>query len=401
MMVWIGFLLSFVTLLLLARRSFWLALILASVVLGIFSLSLDVLSGVLVATIIDPSILLLALSVGVIPMIGGILETKGQMDQLVDNLRIGRKQIMVLTPALLGMLPMPGGALLSAPLINRVGQEIDPARKVAINLWFRHILLLIYPLGPAIIASAKMANLEVYQAIPYLMPPFVFMTIAGYALLLTGTGGKIRYAKTFSLKELIVPVFIILLAPLLDFTLKRLGVFAIAEVALLIAVTASCLAALIFTRASRSDFKLAWTKMKPVKFSMIIIGVFLFLNVFKTTSIPVRISNFALSSSVLCVGVSLLLGFITGRTDAPASIVIPIYLASFAKDTMTAPVFAITYFSIFLGYLLSPIHPCLVVTLEYFNAHIGRFFRVIFVPAILTIIFIFILAQIYPAISLK
>jgi hypothetical protein len=104
---------------------------------------------------------------------------------------------------------------------------------------------------------------------------------------------------------------------------------------------------------------------------------------------------------VLCVGVGLLLGFITGRTDAPASIVIPIYLASFAKDAMTAPVFAITYFSIFLGYLLSPIHPCLIVTLEYFKARIGTFFRVIFVPAILTIIFIFILAQIYPAMSLK
>jgi integral membrane protein (TIGR00529 family) len=400
-MVWIGFLLSFVTLLLLARMSFWLALILASVVLGIFSLPLDVLSGVFVSTIIDPSILLLALSVGIIPIIGGILETKGQMDRLVDNLRIGRKQIMVLTPALLGMLPMPGGALLSAPLINRVGQDIEPARKVAINLWFRHILLLIYPLGPAIIASAKMANLDVYRAIPYLLPPFFFMTIVGYIFLLKNVGNRIDYAKTFSLKEFIIPLFIILLAPFLDFTLKRFGVFAIAEVALLIAVTSSCLAAVVFTRASLSDFKSAWIKMKPVKFSLMIVGVFLFLNVFKTTSIPMRISTFALSSSVLCIGVGFLLGFISGRTDVPASVVIPIYLANFAKDAMSAPIFAITYFSIFLGYLLSPIHPCLIVTVEYFKARIGTFYRVIFVPAILTVVFIFILAQMYPAIGLR
>jgi len=48
---------------------------------------------------------------------------------------------------------------------------------------------------------------------------------------------------------------------------------------------------------------------------------------------------------------------------------------------MSAPVFAVTYFAVFLGYILTPIHPCISVSVEYFRTSMGPFLRRMIVPA--------------------
>jgi len=119
MLIWIGFSLAILLLLVISRRSLALGMAAAAVVLALFTLSPSQMGEALVTTFADPSILLLALTVGLIPMIGGTLEVTGEMERLVANMRIGVKPFLALSPALLGMLPMPGGALLSAPLVER------------------------------------------------------------------------------------------------------------------------------------------------------------------------------------------------------------------------------------------------------------------------------------------
>ncbi|MEE8593926.1 MAG: DUF401 family protein, partial [Candidatus Bipolaricaulota bacterium] len=116
MLLWIGFSMAIVLLLVVSRRNLALGMGIATVVLAIFTHSLGSFGTALWETISDPSVLLLALVVGVIPLIGSVMEASGQMDRLVANLRIGIRPFLALGPGLLGMLPMPGGALLSAPL---------------------------------------------------------------------------------------------------------------------------------------------------------------------------------------------------------------------------------------------------------------------------------------------
>ena len=87
------------------------------------------------------------------------MQESGQMDRLVNDLRIGKRTFLVLSPALVGMLPVPGGALLSSPLVERVGEGMEEKTKAALNVWFRHVLLIVYPFSPALIASAKIAGL--------------------------------------------------------------------------------------------------------------------------------------------------------------------------------------------------------------------------------------------------
>jgi len=379
MLVWIGFALSIVLLLAVSRRNLALGMAIAAAVLAAFTLTPSAFGGALWRTISDPSVLLLALIVGVIPLIGGAMETSGEMERLVSNLRIGVRPFLALAPALLGMLPMPGGALLSAPLIERGAGHTAADVKAAANVWFRHALLLVYPLGPALIASAKIAGLDVYEAIPYLTPAFLLTIGVGYVFLLRRASGRLSQSGAFSLVGLVVPLGIILAAPLLDLLLKGTVDLPVAEIGTTVGVFVSLVAAMAVGRLGLRRLGGIARRMTPWKYVFIVLAMFAFLNVFTSSGVPERIGAMTLPPAVLCVVIGALLGLITGRIQAPMSIVVPIYVSTFGA--MSAPLFALTYFAVFLGYILTPIHPCISVSVEYFKTSMGPFLRRLAAPA--------------------
>jgi integral membrane protein (TIGR00529 family) len=378
-LVWIGFSLSIVLLLFISRRNLALGMAIAAVVLGAFTLTPASFGGALWRTISDPSVLLLALVVGLIPIIGGAMETSGQMERLVSNLRIGVRPFLAFAPALLGMLPMPGGALLSAPLIERGAGHTAPDVKAAANVWFRHALLLIYPLGSGLIASAKIAELDVYAVIPYLVPAFLLTVGVGYVFLLRRASGRLTQHGAFSVFGLVVPLAIILAAPLLDLLLKGAIDLPVAEIGTSAGVTVSLIAAIAVGRLRLRQLGRIARRMKPWKYALIVLAMFAFLNVFTSSGVPERIAAMTLPPVVLCILIGAALGLITGRLQAPMSIVVPIYVSTYGG--MSAPVFALTYFAVFLGYVLTPIHPCISVSVEYFKTSMGPFLRRLAVPA--------------------
>lgn len=387
---WLGFALSLGVLLFLSRKNLALGMFAAALVLAAFTLSLGGIGHALYLTFADPSILLLALVVGIIPLIGGTLEESGQMDNLVQNMRIGRKSFLALSPALLGMLPMPGGALLSAPLVEKGGGGVSGEIKAALNVWFRHILFLVYPLGPALIASAKIANLEVYKVVPYLLPGLVLTTLLGYYFFLRNAKGKITYEGRFSLKGLLIPLFIILAAPLLDLLIKSLSTLPVAEIATAVGVSVSLTSAALVGRISLKGLAGIGKEMQAWKYALIILGMFTFLNVFTGSGAPELLAGLELPPIVLCIVVGFALGVITGRIQAPASIIIPIYLAG--SSVMSPVAFALTFFSIFLGYVLTPIHPCISVSTEYFKVPLKDFWKTLLPPALLALLVALILS---------
>jgi integral membrane protein (TIGR00529 family) len=336
-------------------------------------------------TLSDPSVLLLAVVVGVIPLIGGAMEASGEMDRLVANLRIGIRPFLALGPGLLGMLPMPGGTLLSAPLVEHGAGSLAPSDiKAAINVWFRHVLLLVYPLGPALIASARIADLEVYDAIPYLLPAFALTLLLGYLFLLRKVRGTLSQTGAFSLAGLLVPLSMILIAPSLDLVLKRSIDLPYTELGTVVGVLVSLFMALAVGKIRWPQFKGVVRKARPWKYMLIILAMFAFLNVFTTSGVPERIGALALPPVVLCIVIGSLLGLITGRIQAPMSIVVPIYVTTYGG--MSAPVFALTYFAIFLGYILTPIHPCISVSLEYFKTTLGAFLGRMAIPTAVALV---------------
>ncbi|MGQ9699709.1 MAG: hypothetical protein ACUVQS_01340 [Candidatus Bipolaricaulaceae bacterium] len=113
-MVWVGFGLSLTLPLGLARFSVFGSIFLGALVFGIFSLSLGEVLAVLGHVLGDLGVM--ALAVGFIPLIGAALEKGGWFGSLLALIPGG-------VPARFGLLPVPGGALLSAPFLEKAGGE--------------------------------------------------------------------------------------------------------------------------------------------------------------------------------------------------------------------------------------------------------------------------------------
>jgi len=378
MMVWIGVSLALVALIVFSRYSLPLGMGISALILGAFTLSPAGIGTALLHTFGDPSVLLLALVVGLIPMIGGVLEESGGIDQLVGNLRIGVRPFLALAPALLGMLPMPGGALLSAPLLERGAPNVSPDVKAAANVWFRHAFLLAYPLGTSLIASAKISGLDLYTAILSLLPAFFLVIGLGYLFLLRKAHGKACYNERFSGRELAVPLGIILAAPAIDLVLKKTLPLPYPEIGTAVGVAVSLGLGVWFAKSGWKDLAAIYQRMRPHYYAGIIFSMFFFLNVFAASGAPEKIAGLSLPPVALCVAIGFLLGLITGRIQAPISVVIPIYLTTHAA--VSGPVFGVTYFAIYLGYLITPIHPCVSVSLAYFKTTMPQFLRQMAIP---------------------
>lgn len=379
MLSWVGFIISLIVILSVARKNLPAALFLGAVILGLFTLPLISILGKIVNTLTDLSIVFLALAMGVIPMLGGSMKQSGQMDDLVNNLRIGRKGLMSLSPAIMGLLPMPGGALLSAPILEKGGEGVPDDLKVAINDWFRHLFVMIYPLSSALIASAKISNLNVYTTVLYLLPTFIFALILGYIFFVRRVYGEIEYANSFSLKKLLMPLGVILVAPFLDFMLKKIFTLPIQEMATFIGTSTAFILSWQLSR-TRLNLKEISKKMKPWNFSLIILGMFIFLHIFQASNVADLIATIPLPPVTLCVVAGFILGFATGRVLLPASIIFPVYLTI---GSISPVIFAIIYTSIFFGYVISPVHPCVSVSLEYFKVPMITFFRILIPPTII------------------
>lgn len=388
-MTWLAFALSLLAILVISKKNLAVALISGAIILGLLTLPAATVADRILFTISDPSVILLALAVGLIPIIGGTMKQSGQIDSLVSNLRLPRRYVLALSPALMGLLPIPGGALLSAPILEKAGDGVPGDLLAAINNWFRHTLIMVYPLSAALIVATQIANLDIYRAIVFLLPAFILAVGIGHFVYLRKLDGALVYNTRFSLTGLMLPLSIILSAPVLDFVLKR--TLSLDSLATLCGVSTALVLSILL---GRIPLKLPGiiTRMKPWNYSGIIIGMFLYLHIFQQSDIRLLIASLPLPPLVLAVVVGFLLGLLTGRVQLPASIILPVYLAT--NPTIGPFYFAIIYVAIFFGFVTSPVHPCLVVTGEYFGVPLKDVVRRLFWPALPIVLLAILLAVI-------
>lgn len=386
-MIWIGFLTSLAAILVISRKNLALGLACGAITLGLFALSPGLLWDRILFTLTQPSVILLTLAMGVVPLIGGTMKESGQVDDLVNNLRIKKRYLLAVSAALMGLLPMPGGALLSAPILEKGGQGVKTDLLCAINNYFRHLFILIYPLCPALIVSAQITGLDVYYAILYLLPGFAIALVLGYIFFLRRVNGRQDYTESFSWFRLFIPLIVIFSAPVLDFTLKRL--FSLGALATLIGVTVG-LSLSCALSPNRINLKKIAMHMKPWNFALIILGMFLYLHIFQESDAGQIISELPFPPLILSVTAGFLLSLLTGRVQLPASIIFPVYLAT--VDHVSLFMFALIYIAIYFGYIISPIHPCLVVTCEYFNVPIKSMMLRLAAPTIIMFLLVFVTA---------
>jgi len=144
-----------------------LAALAGGVIFGFFQdLSPKLIALTILQEIFDPDTLLLLGLMVFIMAFSIAMKKAGALDAFNNAVRAitrSANAALPIAPLLIGTLPMPGGAVLSAPLV----EALDPDRTQgaerlsAINYWFRHNLELSWPLYPAFILTSTLANLSV------------------------------------------------------------------------------------------------------------------------------------------------------------------------------------------------------------------------------------------------
>jgi hypothetical protein len=204
------------------------------------------------------------------------------------------------------------------------------------------------------------------------------MNLIGYIVLLRSIekGGK---STDRDMKRVLHNLLPIIIAPLIDFIGRTFFNFSIPEVFLLMGMSISIFIAIKFTKTSFSRIREINKKMKIWRFPLLIIAMFLFLEIFIKSGVPEDIGSLHLPFYLLIL-LSFFLGFATGRVQIPISILIPIYLFQNGLFTMPLIDFIIIYFSVYLGYIMTPLHPCLAYNINFFKTNYKKSFKYLAIP---------------------
>ncbi len=380
----IGVPVAFAAILFLVRKKFpyGISIIIGAFIIGIFcGFGIERFLNSAVETLRDRETLNLTAIIILIGIMGYSFRKTGQINITIEELRklFGEKTVLAALPAAFGMLPIPGGALMSAPVIepeaNRLG--LSPEHKTFINIWFRHTLLMIFPLSAMIILLAGLAGTSIYSVIVRLIPLFLVSIAVGYFVGLRpiqvqeqkkGSGNLLRALYGLS------PIIIVIVLNIFFSIGFVVGLFV--GIILLFVESRTSLSEAV--RMVREGF--SW------EMASAIIGIMFFRQVINNSTIVTDVMVVLEGSPVvlLMVGLPMVISLFTGLAILSIGVCFPLLEP---LSSLSPPLFAaIMYTSAFTGYLASPLHLCLIVTKEYFNCSLFEVYKR-FLPSVGVLVF--------------
>ncbi|MDQ1281136.1 MAG: uncharacterized protein QG670_2400 [Thermoproteota archaeon] len=371
----IGVLSSIALIIILASRkvNFGVAILLGSLVIGITSgVTLDQAIKVLFSVFQDIATYELILDVALIGILGFVLKETQLIQDMIQALRkiLPRKALIALIPAIFGIMPMPGGALVSAPLIDREATELglSPDRKTFVNLWFRHIWFFVLTISSSLVLASRIANINIYSLVILQVPTFLFMTLLGSIYLIRTV--KVRDSRdqgSISFTTVILGVAPILVAVVLNL----IGLW------LPIALSIGILSVFLIKRGCiRSAPKTVW---KGLNRGLVLatFSVMVFRSVIGETQafneIFVSLQQVGVPSIFFFTVFPFLLGFVAAMPTSGIAIGFSLVLPLFQNVPLS--MVSLMYQSIIIGYAISPMHLCLILTNEYYHSKIQMVYK--------------------------
>jgi len=380
-MLKLAFVFGFIILLLSRRWNLGYVLLLGSALLGLlFGLSVPEILEQGVAAVLDLKTLRLVAAVLLITTLGELLREVASMEQLVSSLQelvADRRVVLASIPALIGLLPMPGGAMLSAPMIQEIGTELDlsPERKTYLNYWFRHVWEYIFPLYPAPVLAAGIMDIPLSRLM-LAQAPLTFSAIVAGALVglrQIGRSGEVGTAERWhSLQVMALSIWPIALVIILS-----LG-FGL-ELALSLAVAIVLVA--IVHRVRPRSLSEAMQQGLSLRTALLVFSIMIFKQMVEVSGAADALSAilmaWGIAPVVVAMAVPLALGMLTGLVSSMVGIAFPLLLPFISGSEVYLNYAVLAFAAGFIGVLLSPMHLCLALTRDYFHADWAPLYRLL------------------------
>lgn len=321
-----------------------------------------------------------ALTVSLIGVLARLMQDFGLLGGMVDALvRLVRstKAALIAVPGLIGLLPVLGGAVISAPLVDRLsdGLGYSPERRSAVNLVFRHSWFFVYPFGPSMILASQLTGIPVREIAGYQWPVTAVALLAGYLVLLHRGGRDAAPAQAWNpLGDL--PALLASGGPLLLSLALALSGYLPLYGALAVGIG---LALWLGRRHPACSWRAVWQGLDR-KLAAAMVGVMIFRGLMMSGD---AIERFVSSASgngwhpALFFGlVPLLVGMVSASQSTSIAICLPLLLPLLGPGDPVLPYTALLYASTFVAYFGSPLHLCQVLTLEHFRCRTLAVYRV-------------------------
>jgi integral membrane protein (TIGR00529 family) len=331
------------------------------------------------------SFLQLGVALNMITFLEHIMRTKGYFERTLSSLQVlvpSPKVNMMILPAFLGLLPSPGGALFSAPLIGEVAKDycLTPARKSQINFWFRHIWEYCIPLYPGVILSAQILKVPVGKISLTLIWCSLLAIVVGYVFIMRpvrleelekGDPRPTAVSKRSAWSGLLSGVWPILLIVLTVLIFKfDVGLTVLSVILLL----------LIINRYKGAELMILCKEASKPMLLILIVGILFFKEMLTASGVVEWLPNFlsqaGVPSMLIVIVLPFFVGFAVGITITFVGVAFPLLAAVIGIGNGLNPgMLLLAYTSGFMGVMLSPVHLCLVLTVDYFKAEFIRVWR--------------------------
>jgi len=316
--------------------------------------------------------------------LGEFLQASGAFRTMVDalkNLVRDDRLILAIPSAFIGLLPMMGGAMMGAPIVDEAARRwrVDAAWKTFYNYWFRHVWEYWWPLYLNIIMASAIFRVPVWKISLYQAP---------FSLVAIGAGIAVLYRKLPRLprertnggswKDAWLVVFSIWPIAL---TIVLIFVF---RLNMLVALAAS---AVLTQAASRFDLKTRWgivlRGLSP-KTVWLTVAVMVFKEVLEASgaldAVVRAVPPQGFSAFLLMFAAPFVVGLLTGVNQAFVAISFPLLVPVIGTGSPDMVLLTFAYVSGFAGILLSPAHLCLALTADYFKADMKDVYPILVGP---------------------
>lgn len=383
----------------------YLSIFCGAVLLGLFMRYplIDLVMTMIVSSIKEETIRLVLIVVFILTL-SQMMNDTGQMRRIIDSfhsITTSHRVTSSLLPALIGILPMPGGALFSAPMVDESlsNAEIPPAHKTAINYWFRHVWEYWWPLYPGVILAINLLHIEVWQFM-IVMLPFTFFSIsAGYLFLLKPlstdeNSHNIRQKVTFKpffteIMPILVIVITVVLISSIQLIVKAIGFqLPLSGVGILLGLCAGIIWTIKTNRLSFTNVKKALLNQRMFTMILLMFAIMIFKGILIDSRAVLDIQNEFASYHIPLLAIVIIMPFISGIITGIAigfvgvSFPLLVPLLNQISGLSFFGYTSLAYVSGYLGMMLSPVHVCLLVTKDYFKVPLTNVYPYLIKPAI-------------------
>jgi uncharacterized protein len=349
------------------------------VLLILFVIPLKNVPSLLLTTIEDKQTWQLLIVVPCTMAFSSLMEQKGMLTRLSAALEgIGPRLAVHALPVVIGLVPMPAGALVAATAVKGLADrlKLTPEQITFINYWFRHIWEFSMPIYPAIIVASSVLGIPMSIMVKTLFP----MTLLSIVLGVIVSYRMLRKTSTTSKEARDSTKNIVLALCNAAWPILLLIILIFSKVEAWIAFPVTLLVLVI-------QQKVKWQQMKKaLKYGLnplillLLLAVMLYQMTVKNSNaagvLVANMQSIGLPPVLMLVGVPILIALALGYGPAISGVALPLLLPYIVTSSgIQTPTLLLACVSCQVGQLLSPSHLCFCLSVEYFKTTLGKVYR--------------------------